>query len=255
MMTTSAARFDTIAANFATSEVHSSSPTMRRLHELISLPAGAAVCDVACGAGHMALSFAGRAARIVGVDPAPKMLDAFRSLAAERGMAFESLQAFAEDVPLPSASFDVVVTRLAAHHFARIEAAVAEMARLVRSGGTVAVIDLEGDEDPVVDALNHYLEMLHDPTHVRSYTSRRWQALLERAGLTVEVREARRRESPTGVPIRRWCEIAGSGAKAERQIRATLAAADEALLAALEIEADGEEFRIPVRTTMLVARK
>src|SRR5438046_2846004 len=113
MTTTAAARFDKIANNFATSEVHSSSPTMRRLHALLTLPIDAIVCDVACGAGHLALSFAGRAARIVGVDPAPNMLEAFRSLATERGIAVESLQAFAEQIPLPDDSFDVVMTRLA----------------------------------------------------------------------------------------------------------------------------------------------
>ncbi|HLZ69102.1 MAG TPA: class I SAM-dependent methyltransferase [Dehalococcoidia bacterium] len=255
MTTTAAARFDKIAANFATSEVHSSSPTMRRLHELIALPESAAVCDVACGAGHLALSFSGRAARICGVDPAPAMLDAFATLASERGVAVECIQAYAERIPLPDASFDLVVTRLAAHHFARIEAAVAEMARLTRPGGSVAVIDLEGDAEPAIDAFNHRLELLHDPTHVRSYPAARWRELLEDAGLRVEALERRQRESPAGVPSKRWCEIAGSGAAAEAAIRDLLAAADPATREALGIEADGEEFRIPVRTVLLVAGK
>ena len=42
-------RFDKIAENYATSEVHSMSPTIRLLHQLVNLETGASVCDVACG--------------------------------------------------------------------------------------------------------------------------------------------------------------------------------------------------------------
>ena len=52
----------------------------------MTLETGASVCDLACGTGHLALSFATCAGRLVGVDPAPSMLDAFRRLAAERGI-------------------------------------------------------------------------------------------------------------------------------------------------------------------------
>ena len=92
-------RFDKIADNYATSEVHSMSPTIRLLYQLVNLETGASVCDIACGAGHLALSFATCAGRLVGVDPAPGMLDAFRRLAAERGSEVETVEAYAESVP------------------------------------------------------------------------------------------------------------------------------------------------------------
>ena len=53
--TLSSRRFDKIAENFATSEVHRSSPTMAALHETLGPQKGSAICDVACGAGHLAL--------------------------------------------------------------------------------------------------------------------------------------------------------------------------------------------------------
>ena len=65
-------RFDALADRYASSEVHTSSPTLNRLHEL--LPQVESVCDVASGAGHTGLGFAGIAWRIVAVDPAPGML-------------------------------------------------------------------------------------------------------------------------------------------------------------------------------------
>lgn len=248
-------RFDRIAANFATSEVHSDSPTMRRLHDLLDLPRGASVCDVACGAGHLALSFAGRARRIVAVDPAPRMLAACASLAAARGVVVETVQARAEAVPLPDASFDLVMSRLAPHHFQDIECGIGEMVRLAKPGGYVAVIDLQGQEDPAIDAFLHYLEVLHDPTHVRSYTAGRWRELFEGAGLTIEAFEPGQRESEAGVPVRRWCEIAASGAEAEAAIRSALAAVPAAWLNALGFRRDGDEFYYPVRTVLIVGRK
>jgi ubiquinone/menaquinone biosynthesis C-methylase UbiE len=75
----SSQRFDKIAENFATSEVHRSSPTMEALHETLGPQTGRAICDVACGAGHLALSFADEhPARLVAVDPAPNMLASVR---------------------------------------------------------------------------------------------------------------------------------------------------------------------------------
>ena len=153
-MTTSAQRFDSLAANYAASEVHATSPTVDRLHALLSDPIEA-VCDIGSGAGHAGLSFAGKAKRIVAVDPAPKMLAEVRRLANERGVSsVETVEAFAEDVPLDDEAFDLVVCRVAAHHFDDVPKALREMTRLAKVGGHVAVIDMEGDEDPDLDELN-----------------------------------------------------------------------------------------------------
>ncbi|WP_282701299.1 class I SAM-dependent methyltransferase [Streptomyces sp. CC219B] len=254
--TLSSRRFNKIADNFATSEVHRSSPTMEALHETLGPQTGSAICDVACGAGHLALSFADEyPARLVGVDPAPSMLDSFRKLAAERSVTVETAQAAAEELPFPDGSFDLVVSRLAPHHFQDMPRAVGEMARLLRPGGRLAVIDLEGHEDPEIDALNHELEVLHDPTHRRSYTLTEWIGFLQGAGLNVPVARGGQAESRTGVPVKRWCEIASSGAEAEAAIRRRLAAAPAAHREALGIREDGEEFLIPVRTCMVIGVK
>ncbi|WP_217166249.1 class I SAM-dependent methyltransferase [Streptomyces sp. AC512_CC834] len=252
----SSQRFDKIAENFATSEVHRSSPTMEALHETLGPQTGSAICDVACGAGHLALSFAGeRPARLVGVDPAPNMLESFRRLAAERGAPVETVEAHAEELPFPDASFDLVVSRLAPHHFRDIPRAVAEMARLLRPGGRLAVIDLEGHDEPEIDALNHALEILHDPTHRRSYTLAEWTRFLLDAGLNVPVARGSQSESRTGVPVKRWCEIASSGAEAEEAIRRRLAEAPAPHREALGIRQDGDEYLIPVRTCMVIGVK
>jgi ubiquinone/menaquinone biosynthesis C-methylase UbiE len=255
MSNDAAQRFDGLASNFMTSEVHRASPTMKRLHDIVAVPHGGAVCDVACGAGHLGLSFADRAADIVGVDPAPRMLEAFEALAGERGVPVTTVKASAESIPLESDRFDFVGSRLAPHHFADLQAAVAEMARIARPEGTIGVIDLEGHENPVFDALNHRLEVLHDPTHVRSYTRIEWRQAFVAAGLEVEVLENGHSERPSGVPVHRWCEIASSGPAAEAAIRTELASADPAALDALGIMFDGNDFRMPIRTVLIVGVK
>ncbi len=145
--------FDAISGRYAASEIHADSPTIRRLHELLGPEPLGSICDVACGPGHLALSFAGKASRIVGVDAAPNMLRQFGRMARERGLAVEAVRAYAEEMPLPSKSFDVVMSRLAPHHFADPTRAVREMAWLAKPGGRAAVIDLEGNEDPCLDDL------------------------------------------------------------------------------------------------------
>jgi ubiquinone/menaquinone biosynthesis C-methylase UbiE len=254
MNSSASQRFDTIAVNYAVSEVHASSPTLARLRELFSRVES--VCDVATGAGHTGLMFAGIASRIVAVDPAPKMLAQVHQLATDRGITVETIEAFAESIPLPSATFDLAVCRLAAHHFSDISKAIAEMTRLAKPGGHVAIIDLEGDENPDLDALNHEIEVLHDPTHVRSYTAQHWQELFTANGLKVDACENRYWEIPGGLTINRWCELGNSGAEALQTIRERLASAPPELLSELEVTQDSEGvFRIPVRTLLIVGRK
>jgi ubiquinone/menaquinone biosynthesis C-methylase UbiE len=85
----------------------------------------------------------------------------------------------AEDLPFADGSFDVVVSRIAPHHFENIGAAVGEIARV--SNRVVVIEDTQYTSEEVEAA-----EKLRDPTHVRSYSEEEWRELLESAGLEVE---------------------------------------------------------------------
>ncbi|MBR8833486.1 MAG: methyltransferase domain-containing protein [Stigonema ocellatum SAG 48.90 = DSM 106950] len=248
-------RFGKIASNYASSEVHRMSPSIQHLHDVLPLSDDITLCDVACGAGHVALSFAERAKRIVGVDPAPNMLTEFQKIAKERQVSVEVIEAYAEAIPLPANTFDLVTSRLAPHHFTDIKATIKEMVRVARPGGYVAVIDLEGHTDPSMDDFNHQLEILHDPTHIRSYTAKQWQIFFEEAGLSVEVLKGNLTECPGGLRLHRWCEIACSGEEAETKIFQLLNVAEDNVLDALGITREGNEFLMPVRTVLILGRK
>ena len=248
-------RFDKIAANYANSEVHESSPSLSMLFDMISAQSNLDVCDVGCGAGHTALVFAGRARTITGVDPSPSMLANFRALAAKKDVSVQTIEAFAESIPVPNDSFDYVTCRLTAHHFDDIEAAMSELHRIARPGGRVVILDLHGHDEPDLDGLNHQLEVLHDPTHVRSYTVARWKQLLEQAGLSVTHVERDVSERPQGVPLSRWCEIANSGAAALAALTTLLDHTEPSRYEAIGVRKGPSGYLVPVRTCFVVGEK
>ena len=58
-------------------------------------------------------------------------------------------------------------------------------------------------ENADLDEFNHKLEILHDPTHVRSYTATRWRSIFKSSGLKVDVLKDRLSERPQGTTVRR----------------------------------------------------
>ena len=253
-MTHASARFDAIADNYANSEVHETSPSLTMLRALSNGLTDLDVGDVACGAGHSAFALLGRTKSICGVDPSPNMLRNFIAIGKAKGVLVRAVEAFAESIPLPDHSFDLIVCRLAAHHFHDLPLALAEFRRLVRPDGSIVIIDLHGDDNPESDGLNHQLEVLHDPTHVRSYTIAQWRDLLKNAGLRVMMLERNITERPGGVSLARWCEIANSGVAAHAAMTALLDKTAPEMLAAIGVQQGDMGYTVPVRTCFIHAQ-
>lgn len=123
---------------------HHAAPIMRPFVELlldaVGLQHRAALLDVACGTGFAARRAAARTGgtiRICGADANQDMLNAAGAAAPGAGIAW--MQASADALPCPDADFDAVVSQQGAQYFPDLEAAAAEMARVSRPGGRVAV--------------------------------------------------------------------------------------------------------------------
>jgi SAM-dependent methyltransferase len=97
--------------------------------------AGTRVLDVACGPGFVAAAALARGARASGVDLSSAMV----ALATRTHAGLEVRQGDAEALPFPDAVFDAVVCNFGLGHFPRPEVAVREMARVLASGGRLAV--------------------------------------------------------------------------------------------------------------------
>jgi len=91
--------------------------------------------DRGCGPGNLAAAAASRGASVVGTDLSPGMV----ALASSRHPEVEFRQADAERLPFPDGAFDAVVANLLIPHLPQPEAGAAELARVLRPGGQLAV--------------------------------------------------------------------------------------------------------------------
>jgi SAM-dependent methyltransferase len=96
--------------------------------------------ELGCGTAYCSARLARLGARVVGVDPTPAQLETARRMQAEFGLEFPLLQAFAEDVPLPDASFDLVHSEYGASLWADPYRWIPEAARLLRPGGRLVFL-------------------------------------------------------------------------------------------------------------------
>jgi len=122
--------------------------------------AGKDVVELGCGTAYFSAWLARRGARPVGVDITPAQLETARACQDEFALEFPLVEASAEDVPLPDASFDLALSEYGASIWCRPERWIAEAARLLRPGGelvflcnsTLAII-CSPDEGPIGEQL------------------------------------------------------------------------------------------------------
>ena len=168
------------------------------LDQLVAWAAGARTAlDVATGGGHVARRLREAGIEVVTSDPAPGMRP--------------DVVSRAESLPFADGAFDVVACRTAAHHFADVRAAVAEMARV--SSDRVLIVDTLHMGDDVEEA-----ETLRDPSHVRNYTEAEWRGFVEEAGLRIE--EVRALEHT--IDFAKWLERTGCTGEAAAEVEVLL---------------------------------
>ena len=171
----------------------------RDLDLIVGWAAGAtSALDVATGGGHVARRLREAGLKVVTTDAAP-------------GMA-PDVVCRSEELPFADGSFDVVVCRVAVHHFDDAALAVREMARV--SGGLVLISDnLYGGERL------EQAEKLRDPSHVRNYGEQEWRGFLEDAGMRVDVVETIRHP----IELEPWLTRAGCPADEAARVRELVA--------------------------------
>lgn len=143
----------------------------------VDFPDGARVLDVGCGTGPQSRTIAAipEVAAVVGVDQLEPFLERGRLLAADLPqVSFE--QADARELSFEDGSFDVVVLHTLLTHVPGPEAVIAEVHRVLRPGGTVAVYDgdfttmsvASSDDDPLQAAIDAFVDgNVHDRWLVR----------------------------------------------------------------------------------------
>jgi ubiquinone/menaquinone biosynthesis C-methylase UbiE len=139
--------------------------------------------DVACGSGNLTFELAAVVRHVTGVDLTPAMIDQARAAQAARGFGNVDWRvADIQDLPFGDAAFSLVACRAAVHHFADPRAVLAEMARVCRPGGRIAVVDFafaEGKTEAFDTA-----ERKRDPSHVHAHTLDELRALADGTALS-----------------------------------------------------------------------
>ena len=164
--------------------------------------AGLDVVELGCGTAYLSAWLARRGARPVGVDISGEQLSTARAMQAQHGLEFPLLQASAEAVPCPDASFDLAISEYGASLWCDPDAWIAEAARLVRPGGSLVFLTnalllvlCMPDSDPAA------AQLVRDQRGLRSVTfpeedgvefhlaHGEWIATLDRHGFAVEALE------------------------------------------------------------------
>jgi demethylmenaquinone methyltransferase/2-methoxy-6-polyprenyl-1,4-benzoquinol methylase len=118
-----------------------------RAADLAALGAGGRALDVACGTGDLTLELAGRVGErgeVVGCDFSERMLERARAKAPQ--LRFEHANAL--DLPYADGTFDAATVGFGARNFSDLTVGLAEMARVVRPGGRVVVLEITTPQRP-----------------------------------------------------------------------------------------------------------
>ncbi len=170
--------------------------------------------DVGTGTGALAFALAPHVREVVGVDRSPELLaEARRRASAFPNVGF--VEGDATRLEVAGGSFDLAGCARTLHHVHRPELVVSELARAVRLGGQVLLIDQLAPVDPLLAVELDRFERARDSSHERLLPDVDVRALLEANGLVV----SRTRIVEEERDLDRYLDLAGcAGEERERAI-------------------------------------
>jgi SAM-dependent methyltransferase len=228
------------AKGFARHPAMTEADGLARLLAAAAITADARVLDVACGPGIVACAAAAQAGQVLGVDLTPAMIAQAQWRQRRLGLSnVDWLIGDATALPLPLASFDVVLTRYSFHHFANPAAVLAEVCRVCRPGGRIVIADVT----PQARARAAYdaMERLRDPSHVGALTAEELRDLGREAGLVAVDHDGYRLDVALA-------DVADPGVLPELTalLDADIAAGSDAIGVGARRTGDGIRFHFPV---------
>ena len=162
------------------------------------------VLDVAAGTGHLSRAIAPHVREVVAIDITPEMLDYARQEITTRNFDHISIEeGNAERLPHEADCFDLVVSRLAIHHFEEPMIQLREMVRVCKPNHRIGIIDLLSPEDERIAETYNSLERLRDPSHTMALTNEQMKKILAEVEIVVDKSETRDVE----VDFQQWVKM------------------------------------------------
>jgi len=133
---------------------------VQRVREILKRP-GARVLDICCGTGDLLAALSGETAgKAFGSDFCHPMLTAANAKLTKRRLPSRLFETDALQLPLPSQSLDLITVAFGFRNLANYEQGLAEMHRVLKPEGMVAILEFSQPRNPVFSALYGFYSRL-----------------------------------------------------------------------------------------------
>jgi ubiquinone/menaquinone biosynthesis C-methylase UbiE len=202
-------------------------------------------------------------AHVIASDVTDEMLAEARKLAQAKGFAnMETANADAEALPFGDGRFDLVTCRIAPHHFPDIPMFVGEVWRVLKPGGTFALVDniapdaestpgFSGTDLREASLTYNAFETIRDPSHNRCLGLAEWSEIIADTGFDLVHKERLGKD----MEFQPWAERLGADAATMARLRTMLSDGAPALRAFLRPRMEGEKLWFTLDEAILIARK
>lgn len=173
--------------------------------------------EVAAGTCICGRAFSPHVNHVICLDTTSAMLEAGKKECEKANIRNITLvKGYAEELPFLNDSFDIVISRLAFHHFANAancQEIFTEMKRVLKPGGKLVLVDMIAGNEDLRDEVDR-IEKLRDPSHVKDLSISEMQNLYIQNGMTLELQE----ETAIPVSLEGWMNLTSTPENLKREI-------------------------------------
>ena len=208
--------FDRVAAIMPPASSAQAEPGLRALVALAAPRPADKALDIGTGVGAVAFAFAPHVAHVTAIDISPAMLE--RAEQSRQALAAANIAIrWADAITLPyrEASFDLVTCRDLCPYVRDAAALFAQLRRVLKVGGRLALDELIGSENPVKRATHQAIETQRDPAFVKLYSESEIELRLKECGLRIERAEVY--DAP--LDLEEWLTLAAADKDARNAVK------------------------------------
>lgn len=232
-------QFGKNAEKYVASESHAKANDLSEMIAWLSPDSTDVALDIATGGGHVTKALSPHVGHVFSTDLTHSMLEAAKKHLDSTCRNVWYVLADSEFLPFLKETFDIVVCRIAAHHFPNPEKFVQEVSRVLKPGGRLLLIDNVAPEESQLDKFMNTLEKLRDESHVRCYSKLEWKQWFEQAGLVEKQSTLRKKTHNFPVWVRRTTETE----EQIRQVEDHILTADQELQAYFSVTLEQDQIK------------